>query len=142
MIPPVPLQGGAPAPVPAQLRSPTLPQKPESETPALDLSSKKRKSDSSEDEALLEHRKSLKEEAMSPPLLKSPTSSDSESVFTPRCSIQMGTQPAGSPDSGLEVESSSDTDVASWDVDHVTKFVSSVPGCQEYAEVYIRFHYY
>ena len=29
----------------------------------------------------------------------------------------------------------SEEDIRSWDVDHVIKFVSSVPGCQDYAEV-------
>ncbi len=134
MMPTGVLSGGMPTPVPQQ-QSPTLPPRPESEMPALDLSSKKRKSDSSEDEAIFEHRKLIREEALSPPVLRSPTSSESEPVIIPRPVPHSNCQPAGSPDSGLEVESSTDLDIISWDVDHVFKFVCSVPGCQEYAEV-------
>ena len=34
-----------------------------------------------------------------------------------------------------EVESSTDSDIRTWDVNHVVRFVASVPGCQDYAEV-------
>ena len=37
-----------------------------------------------------------------------------------------------------KVESSTDSDIRSWDVDHVVKFVLSVPGCEDYAEVGLR----
>ena len=38
-------------------------------------------------------------------------------------------------ESGEIVESSTEPDISSWDVENVVRFINSVPGCQEYSEV-------
>ena len=38
-------------------------------------------------------------------------------------------------ENGEVVESSTESDISSWDVENVVRFINSIPGCQEYSEV-------
>ena len=110
---------------------------------ALDLSAKKRKSDSHLDEnTIVETHKFLKNAPLSEPeatrCLTPPLSPSSDSPPSKPPQLIPATLEDSPVERDRRLESgnlSSRVTLSSWDVESVVRFVSSVPGCQEYAEV-------
>ncbi len=147
------------------LRPPTSVHQPQTLPPApllqdnnaLDLSAptRKRKSEGScsGDESLSpapSSAKLLRDVTGSPveitPIPKSPSDRDfypdsnattTASVYKPDINgnLMVSGSVGGSTETADLVESSTEPDISSWDVDGVVKFINSIPGCQEYSEV-------